>query len=161
MAEKKFNELTRDEQARRVGAFMAQGGSYRKAAEKFGSTVGAIAGLCRDYNIPSTHPPAFTGRPKKNRTVEKKAKPKAQAQPKPKKEEPTLALPPRVEPKLLPPPAPLPEPPGKPKPPYKLAVSRFTSCDDKWEDGRLCDYEREEGSRLCKLHNWMRKHPRS
>lgn len=57
-----FERLPRDEQAGKVAEFMAAGGSYRKAAKAFKTSIGRIAGLCRDYHIASSNPPAIAPR---------------------------------------------------------------------------------------------------
>lgn len=60
MAKKQeFVDLSRDEQAKLVRPLMEKGGSYGSIAKKFGVKRGRIAGICRDYDIPSKHQPNF------------------------------------------------------------------------------------------------------
>lgn len=150
MAKKTFAEMNEDERAEAIRPLMKAGHTNKTAAEALGTTPGTIAGIRHRKGIPSR-----PNKEKPRRQVKKAAIKKLKG-PRPAKQKP--------EPVRFVPPAPTPlpvqEPEDKPKPPYKLASMRHLACDEKWEDGRLCDYVHEEGSRYCKLHNWMRRHPR-
>ncbi len=148
----KFKNLSKEQKVAAVRAAMEAGHSNASAAEALGTTAGTVAGIRFKNGIPSKNRPGFN--PKESGPVEPKPPPPVAPAPVPK---PAKSTPPPPAPRPQAPP----EPPDKPKPPYKLAVSRFTACDAKWEDDRLCDYEREEGEHFCRLHLWMRKHPRT
>jgi hypothetical protein len=58
--QQRFATMSRDEQAAAIRPHMAAGGSYTSLSKRFAVGVGRIAGICRDYDIPSTHPPGFS-----------------------------------------------------------------------------------------------------
>jgi hypothetical protein len=158
-AQEKFNKLSTAQKIAAISRRMEAGDSNIDAAMALGATPGQIAGIRYKHKIPSRNePPGLRATHKRGGKKEEKSARKSEP-PRVKLAVPVSIpepVPEAPKPKLV-----LPEPPDKPKPPYKLAVSRFTSCEAKWEDDRLCDYEREEKSKFCKLHNWMRKHPRT
>ena len=130
---KTFKTMSRDERAEVVRVDMAAGGSYNKLATKYTVSVGHIAGICRDYDIPSTHAPPDMGRAKKKPAK----KPRA----------PKLPAPKPVAPKAHKP---------KPAPPPKQDIAGLEEA--KSEASRCeslrthCLYEAKVGSRFCPLH---------
>ncbi|HUO49988.1 MAG TPA: hypothetical protein VMU25_00200 [Candidatus Paceibacterota bacterium] len=55
----RFARMSRAERAKIIRTLMEGGGSYTKLARLFGVNKGVIAGICRDYKIPSKHLPGF------------------------------------------------------------------------------------------------------
>ena len=80
---KMFSELSRDEQAEIVRNLMERGGSYGLIAKKYGVKRGRIAGICRDYHIPSKHEPNFerANRLREERLVQENRQQRSQPRP--------------------------------------------------------------------------------
>lgn len=142
---KAFKDMDRDKQAEVVSKGMAAGGSYKSLAAKYGVGVGQIAGICRDYNIPSTHKAPTMG-------TSKAPKPLPTPPPPPPEPPPAPVEPPE------PPPAPKPYvPTHKPVQPahertrYKMAATEATQCIAHDENNLRCGYEREPESMYCRL----------
>jgi hypothetical protein len=72
---KSFEEMSRAERAVVVRELMEAGSSYGKAAHTLETTKGAVAGICRDYDIPSKNPPGFDALPKSSSGVVLKLSP--------------------------------------------------------------------------------------
>ena len=178
---KTFKTMSRDERAEVVRKEMLiPGNSNSKLCKKYGVGLGVIAGIRRDYNIPSTNE-AHGGRqppkpkPKKEKQplqkpvvqapVQEKPAPLPAPAPEPPPPEPEVVAPPAKE---APKPAPLvPErpklksegPPGPTK--YKMAATEVTQCHAHDEDNRRCGYERVQDSDYCRLpqHQALQKKP--
>jgi hypothetical protein len=120
---KLFKAMTRDERAEVVRQDMAAGGSYNGVAREHGVSKGVIAGICRDYRIPSTN----------TNKGPRMSKPNIEPPPAPEPaQEPSgrayLTL-----------------------PKYKTATSEATQCVARDERGMPCGLEREPNSLYCKL----------
>jgi hypothetical protein len=50
-------KTTRERLIEEVKRLMAAGGSYASTARSLGVNKGVVAGICRDYHIPSRNPP--------------------------------------------------------------------------------------------------------
>jgi len=62
--QKPFLKLSRDEQADVVRPLIADGGSYGSVAKRLRVKRGRIAGICRDYDIKTTHSAGCADLPK-------------------------------------------------------------------------------------------------
>jgi transposase-like protein len=135
-AEKDFNDIPRDDRAPAVRMHMEAGGSIRSAAREFSSTPGAIAGIMRDYGIPSKNRPGFAKAEKSSSGV---------------LIERTMPKPPRTD-LLKPKRAKVPALPG-----LAEARSEASRCEYPREH---CPYEAEVGSPFCPLHQGKEKDTR-
>lgn len=62
--DKLFDDMSRDEQVAAIRELMGAGNSYRVTGDILGTTKGTVAGICRDYHIPSKNKPGFGDVPK-------------------------------------------------------------------------------------------------